>query len=70
MNKDEKAIVSPLLLDDYRILSQYTKGQSIKAILEYRDDCISILLEDGMKLTFTAVENDLFCDIEFFRQNK
>lgn len=60
----EKNTISPLLFDDYNLLSRYVEGKRIIKIKDCTETHISLLLEDGILLDFLYLEDEVIFDIE------
>jgi hypothetical protein len=56
--------VDPLLLDDYQLLTRYAEGKKITKIVKCTGTQIVLLLEDGVELYFSHLEDELIFDIE------
>ncbi|MGS0763889.1 hypothetical protein [Syntrophomonas curvata] len=55
--------VSKLLLDDYDMLSRYMEGKAVKMILNCTENNISMLMEDGIIIDFSNLEDEIIFDI-------
>jgi len=56
--------IDPILMDDYQMLSRYVVGKSIKTILKCTETHIILLLDDGIRVNFSNLEEELIFDIE------
>lgn len=59
-----KCPISGLLQDDYKLLNHHIVGKSIKKILDFTENNISMLMEDGTIINFLQFEDELIFDIE------
>jgi hypothetical protein len=55
--------ISKLLLDDYNMLSRYMEGKAIKKILNCTENNITMLMEDGIIIDFSNLEDEIIFDI-------
>lgn len=57
------ARVSKLLLDDFDMLSRYLEGKAVKKILNCTETTITLLMEDGIIVDFSHLEDEIIFDI-------
>lgn len=55
--------VSKFLLDDYDMLSRYMEGKAVKKILNCTENNITMLMEDGIIIDFSNLEDEIIFDI-------
>lgn len=55
--------VSKFLLDDYDMLSRYIEGKAVKKILNCTETNITMLMEDGIIIDFSNLEDEIIFDI-------
>jgi len=55
--------VSKFLLDDYHMLSRYMEGKAVKKILNCTENNITMLMEDGIIVDFSNLEDEIIFDI-------
>lgn len=55
--------VSKFLRDDYDMLSRYMEGKAVKKILKCTETTITMLMEDGIIIDFSNLEDELIFDI-------
>ena len=55
--------VSKFLLDDYYMLSRYIEGKAVKKILNCTENNITMLMEDGIIVDFSNLEDEIIFDI-------
>lgn len=55
--------VSKFLTEDYQMLSRYIEGKAIKKILICTESNITMLMEDGIIIDFSNLEDEILFDI-------
>ncbi len=63
MLEESSHFVSNLLIDDYRLLKRYIEGKRIKKVAECTETIISFVMEDGVLLKISFLEDELLFDI-------
>lgn len=56
--------ISSLLIDDYRMLSNYIEGKTVRKIIACTENQIALLMENGIIIRFLQLEDELIFDVE------
>ena len=55
--------ISKFLVEDYQMLTRYMEGKAIKKILNCTETNITMLMEDGIIIDFSNLEDEILFDI-------
>jgi len=55
--------ISKFLIDDYQMLTRYMEDKAIKKILNCTETNITLLMEDGIIIDFSNLEDEILFDI-------
>lgn len=56
-------MISDLLVEDYQLLTRYIEGKKVKKVSECTENIITFLMEDGVLLKISFLEDELLFDI-------